>query len=84
AAEQITGLALALLAPAVVHFSEKASTVQSDLRELGPQFLLFTPRQWEMMSAEVAAAMLDEAAAAPKEVTYGLLARDACVGDHKP
>lgn len=59
AAEQITGLALALLAPAVVHFSEKASTVQSDLRELSPQFLLFTPRQWEMMSAEVAAAMLD-------------------------
>lgn len=61
AAEQITGLALALLAPSVVHFSEKASTVQSDLREIGPQFLLFTPRQWEMMASAVAAAMLDAA-----------------------
>jgi long-chain acyl-CoA synthetase len=59
AAEQITGLALGLLAPAVVHFGEKAETVQSDLREIGPQFLLFTPRQWEMMASSVAAAMLD-------------------------
>lgn len=59
AAEQITGLALGLLAPSVVHFSEKPATVQADLREIGPQFLLFTPRQWEMMASAVAAAMLD-------------------------
>ncbi len=59
AAEQITGLALSLLAPAVVHFGEQPETVQTDLREIGPQFLLFTPRQWEMMAAGVAAAMLD-------------------------
>ncbi len=59
AAEQITGLALGLLAPAVVHFSEKPATVQADLREIGPQFLLFTPRQWEMMDSAVAGAMLD-------------------------
>jgi long-chain acyl-CoA synthetase len=59
AAEQITGLGLSLLAPSVVHFSEKAETVQADLREIGPQFLLFTPRQWEMMASGVAGAMLD-------------------------
>ena len=59
AAEQITGLGLSLLAPSVVHFSEKAETVQSDLREISPQFLLFTPRQWEMMASGVAGAMLD-------------------------
>ncbi len=59
AAEQITGLALGLMAPSVVHFSEKPATVQSDLREIGPQFLLFTPRQWEMMASDVAGAMLD-------------------------
>jgi long-chain acyl-CoA synthetase len=59
AAEQIIGIALGLLAPAVVHFSEKPATVQADLREIGPQFLLFTPRQWEMMASTVAAAMLD-------------------------
>jgi len=59
AAEQITGLALALLAPMVVHFAEKPETVQTDLRELGPQVLLFTPRQWEMMASAVQANMLD-------------------------
>ncbi|QPC32197.1 AMP-binding protein [Caldimonas thermodepolymerans] len=59
AAEQITGLALGLMAPSIIHFSEKPATVQADLREIGPQFLLFTPRQWEMMASSVAAAMLD-------------------------
>jgi long-chain acyl-CoA synthetase len=59
AAEQITGLALALLAPMVVNFAEKPETVQANLRELGPQVLLFTPRQWEMMASAVQAHMLD-------------------------
>ncbi|GAB1391328.1 MAG: long-chain acyl-CoA synthetase [Rubrivivax sp.] len=59
AAEQIIGLALGLMAPSVVHFAEKPATVQADLREIGPQFLLFTPRQWEMMDSAVAGAMLD-------------------------
>jgi long-chain acyl-CoA synthetase len=72
AAEQITGLALALLAPSVVHFSEKAETVQSDLREIGPQFLLFTPRQWEMMASAVEAAMLDSAPWRQRLVAWAL------------
>ncbi len=59
AAEQITGLALGLLCPMVVNFPEKPETVRRDLRELGPEFLLFTPRQWEMMASEVQASMID-------------------------
>ncbi len=59
AAEQITGLALGLLAPMTVNFAEKPETVKKDLRELGPQFLLFTPRQWEMLASEVQARMMD-------------------------
>lgn len=59
AAEQITGLALGLLAPLTVSFSEKPETVTKDLRELGPEFLLFTPRQWEMMASEVQSNILD-------------------------
>ncbi len=59
AAEQISGLALGLLAPLVVSFAEKPETVRADMRELGPEFLLFTPRQWEMLAAEVQANMLD-------------------------
>jgi len=59
AAEQFFGIALPLLAPLVVHFAEKPETVQRDLREIGPEFLMFTPRQWEMQASNVEARMMD-------------------------
>jgi long-chain acyl-CoA synthetase len=61
AAEQYFGFGLALLAPMVVHFAEKPETVQSDLREVGPEFLMFTPRQWEMLASNVEARMMMDA-----------------------
>jgi long-chain acyl-CoA synthetase len=60
-AEQYFGFGLALLAPMVVHFAEKPETVQSDLREVGPEFLMFTPRQWEMLASSVEAQMMMDA-----------------------
>lgn len=63
AAEQYFGFGLALLAPMVVHFAEKPETVQSDLREVGPEFLMFTPRQWEMLASGVEAQMMMDAGA---------------------
>ncbi|WP_373089875.1 long-chain fatty acid--CoA ligase [Sneathiella sp.] len=59
AAEQFFGIALPLLAPMVVHFAEKPETIQHDLREVGPEFLMFTPRQWEMQASDVEARMMD-------------------------
>lgn len=59
AAEQFFGFGLPLLAPLVVHFAEKPETVQTDLREIGPDFLMFTPRQWEMQASDVDARMMD-------------------------
>ena len=59
AAEQFFGVALPLLAPLVVHYAEKPETVQADLREIGPEFLMFTPRQWEMQASDVEARMMD-------------------------
>ncbi|MDQ8727464.1 AMP-binding protein [Bradyrhizobium sp. LHD-71] len=59
AAEQFFGVALPLLAPLVVHFAEKPETVQRDLREVGPEFLMFTPRQWEMQASNIEARMMD-------------------------
>jgi len=61
AAEQYFGFGLALLAPMVVHFAEKPETVQSDLREVGPEFLMFTPRQWEMLASGIEAQMMMDA-----------------------
>jgi len=62
AAEQFYGFGLALLAPMVVHYAEKPETVQSDLREVAPEFLMFTPRQWEMLASGVEARMMDAGA----------------------
>jgi long-chain acyl-CoA synthetase len=59
ATEQFMGFALGLLAPLVVNFAEKPDTVKRDLREVGPEYLLFTPRQWEMLASDVQAYMLD-------------------------
>jgi long-chain acyl-CoA synthetase len=59
AAEQFIGIALGVLAPSVVHFAEKPETVPTDMREISPQFLLFTPRQWEMIASQIEAQMLD-------------------------
>lgn len=61
AAEQYFGFGLALLAPMTVHFAEKPETVQSDMREVGPEFLMFTPRQWEMLASSVEAQMMMDA-----------------------
>lgn len=59
AAEQFYSTGLALLAPLVVHFAEKPETVQADLRDIGPQFLMFTPRQWEMLASNIESRMMD-------------------------
>jgi long-chain acyl-CoA synthetase len=62
ATEQFMGFALGLLAPLVLNFAEKPDTVKRDLREVGPEYLLFTPRQWEMLATDVQAQMLDAGA----------------------
>ena len=72
AAEQFFGIGLALLAPMVVHFAEKPETVQHDLREIGPEFLMFTPRQWEMQASSVEARMMDAGPLRRKLYRWGL------------
>lgn len=59
AAEQYFGIGLALLAPMILYYAEKPETVQTDLREVGPEYLMFTPRQWEMLASGVEARMMD-------------------------
>lgn len=72
AAEQFFGFALPMLAPLVLHFAEKPETVQTDLREIGPEFLMFTPRQWEMQASDVEARMMDASPWRQKLYAWGL------------
>lgn len=57
--EQIFTVAPNLARGVVVNFIEKAETIQSDLREIGPKVILFGARQWEMVCSEIQSKMMD-------------------------
>jgi long-chain acyl-CoA synthetase len=57
--EQVYALGQALLCRMKVNFVEDASTMLHDLREIAPTFVLFAPRLWETIAADVRARMMD-------------------------
>lgn len=59
ATEQIFGLTLGILVPFVVNFPEEPETVRENIRELGVDALVFSPRQWESLAASVQGKMAD-------------------------
>jgi long-chain acyl-CoA synthetase len=48
-----------LIARMKINFAESADTQMADLREIGPTFLLLSPRAWEQIAAGVRAKMLE-------------------------
>ncbi|PKF55428.1 long-chain fatty acid--CoA ligase [Alteromonadales bacterium alter-6D02] len=57
--EQVYAVGQALIARQVVNFVEEQETLMSDLREIGPHFVLLAPRVWEGILADVQARMMD-------------------------
>jgi len=57
--EQVYAVAQALISRIIVNFVEEPETMMSDLREIGPTFVLLAPRVWESIAAEVKAKMMD-------------------------
>ncbi|MDP1691991.1 MAG: AMP-binding protein [Burkholderiaceae bacterium] len=57
--EQFFGLTLGLMVPFVVNFPEEPETVQDNIREIGAEALMLSPRQWESLAALVEAKMMD-------------------------
>jgi len=57
--EQIYALGKALIVRMKVNFVEESETLMSDFREIGPNFVLFAPRVWEQISADVHSRMMD-------------------------
>ena len=51
--EQMVGVASALLGGFTVNFPEETATVRSDMREIGPAFMMSPPRIWENMVSDV-------------------------------
>ncbi len=57
--EQIYVLGFGLLARMKVNFVEEPETMMADFREIGPSFVLFAPRLWEQIAADVRARVMD-------------------------
>jgi len=57
--EQVYVLGKGLLCRMKVNFVEEPETMMSDLREIAPTFVLFAPRVWEQIAADVRARVMD-------------------------
>jgi long-chain acyl-CoA synthetase len=57
--EQAFGVTMGLIRPMVVNFPEEPETILENIREVAPEFLMFGPRQWEMLVRAVESRMLD-------------------------
>jgi len=68
ATEQYLGVTLGASLPMIVNFPEEPETVPADMREIGPEFLFFSPRQWEGVVSSTEARMRD--ASAPVRAIY--------------
>lgn len=60
--EQIYAFGQALISRMKVNFVEEQETMMADMREIGPSFVLFAPRVWEQIAADVRARMMDSSA----------------------
>jgi long-chain acyl-CoA synthetase len=57
--EQVYVLGKGLLCRMKVNFVEQAYTMMNDFREIAPTFVLFAPRVWESIAADVRAGVMD-------------------------
>jgi long-chain acyl-CoA synthetase len=57
--EQMYAVAWNLVARMTVNFPEEEGTAMADMREIGPTFILLSPRVWESIAADVRARMME-------------------------
>jgi long-chain acyl-CoA synthetase len=57
--EQVYVLGEALISRMRVNFVEEPETTMADMREIGPTFVLFAPRVWEQIAADVRARIME-------------------------
>lgn len=68
--EQVYAVGMSLISRMTVNFVEEQETAMSDLREIGPTFVLFAPRVWEDLVATVRARMMDSSWTKSKMYDY--------------
>lgn len=57
--EQMYAVGLTLLSRMKLNFPEEPETGMADMREIAPTLILFAPRRWEALAAEIEARRLD-------------------------
>jgi long-chain acyl-CoA synthetase len=60
--EQVYALGKGLLSRMKINFVEQPDTMMNDFREIAPTFVLFAPRVWEAIAADVRARVMDASA----------------------
>src|SRR5215510_13608162 len=70
--EQVYALGKALLCRMKVNFVEEPETMMHDFREIAPTFVLFAPRLWESIAADVRAGVMDSSPLKQKLFDVGM------------
>src|SRR5262249_56508069 len=68
--EQVYAVGKGLLSRMKVSFVEEPETTMRDFREIAPTFVLFAPRIWEAIAADIRARIMD--ASAVKQSLFGV------------
>ena len=72
--EQVYALGKGLLCRMKVNFVEEPDTMMHDFREIAPTFVLFAPRVWESIAADVRAGVMDSSPLKQKLFDIGMKA----------
>ena len=70
--EQVYALGKGLLCRMKVNFVEEPETMMHDFREIAPTFVLFAPRVWESIAADVRAGVMDSSPLKQKLFDVGM------------
>ncbi len=84
--EQIYALGMGLLSRMKINFVEEPETMMNDFREIAPTFVLFAPRVWESIAAEVRARVMDSSPLKQSLYSLGMKTGLAALahGKHSP
>ena len=81
--EQVYALGKGLLCRMKVNFVEEPDTMMNDFREIAPTFVLFAPRVWESIAADVRAGVMDSSPLKQKLYDIGMKAGLAALAEGK-
>nr|MBA2397485.1 AMP-binding protein [Bradyrhizobium sp.] len=82
--EQVYALGKGLLCRMTVNFVEEPDTMMHDFREIAPTFVLFAPRVWESIAADVRAGVMDSSPLKQKLYELGMKTGLAALAEGKP